>query len=502
MRVRHGIWAAGLLLLVGGCGDDDDAPSAGRDQTARAAEALARAMSFTGGQLRDGAMGLATEDRVEVILPEDQVVRAGRVGIMPLVVDNPLAEDKPERAALMQFGEVEQHVRVPTSRSVAGESDLNFEFELDADACKGLCAERIEVPVRIALELSGGDISKHLKTTIAIDCREDGDPDACDDAPGSGRRDGGSGAAGSGGGQRDGSVPISPGTTAAVQDLLDAVEEYETEVCSCLSAAPASQCDSSVTAGRSCYEVVLLAFATGNEDLIACMQTHFEAQFECLTQATCDATGVESCVGSDADNWTAIEEHCGDVPLTIRTGIDGCGGEVALMCADGKPLGVGAFCDGTEDCADGSDEANCDAPTNPIDPFGRPDSFPCTDGSTLELDRVCDGATDCPSGLDEMVCAPCEGGGQFSPFDRCDSVDDCSDGSDELGCMFPCADGEMVMIQGYCDGKPDCSDGSDESLCMSGVFTCADGKMLQLSQVCDGTEDCANGADEGVTFCN
>lgn len=499
MGIRHGIWTAGLLLLVSGCGDDDDAPPGGRGQTGRAAEALARAMHFTGGELRDGAMGLATEDQVEALLPEDQVVRPGRAGIMPIDVDNPIEDDKPARATLMQFGEVEQHVRVPNKSSVEGTGDLNFEFEIDADACKGLCAERIEVPVTIALELTGGDISKHSKTTIVIDCRKDGDPDACEDEPSGGDRDAGSSGAGGSGG-RDGSVPVDPGATAAVQDLLDAVEDYETEVCMCLPSGDAGDCLDGSSSGRTCYEVVLSAFVRGNEDLIACMQTHFEARLDCVSQSACDETELLACVGEDEDNWAAIEEHCGDVPAPIRTGIDACGGDAELMCANGDPYPVDARCDDVEDCADGTDELGCGVPTNPDQ---RPDSFPCTNGTQLTLDRVCDGAMDCPGGLDEMVCAPCsDGSGQFSGFDVCDGEKDCADGSDELSCMFPCGNGQMVMIQKYCDGTVDCSNGADEAVCMSGVFTCIDGEEVALTAICDGAEDCSSGEDEQPPYCD
>lgn len=505
MRALHRIWLIGLSLAMAtaACGDDDDV--AAGDPETQAAEALSRAMHFTGAELRDGAMGIATEDQVEVLLASEQVVHPGEAGLMPLEVDNPIADDKAEQAVLMQFGDVDQHVRVATKKSVNGPGDLNFEFSLDDAVCNGLCATTIEVGVTLALELEGGDIGKHEKTSIKVDCSKKGSKAACNSGASGkggsgGARDGGVDT-GSGSSGRDGSVPISAGATAAVQDLLDAVDDFDSEICACIPGADGTTCVDTSASQRPCNEAVLSAFAEGNEDLLDCTRQFFADQQGCIADAACDSTKLEACTAASTamggNNWAAIEAECGTVPAGLRSGIDACGGGAPnSSCLDSTPINSDQFCDGTTDCPDGSDEMGCDS-GNP----GTPTSFPCG-SSTLPLEQVCDGTMDCPGGLDEMVCAPCsDGSGMFSSFTLCDGKNQCADGSDEMGCMYPCVGGGMVMIQLVCNGTPDCADGSDESFCNGNNFTCPSGLQIPITAVCDGTSDCPDGGDEAQALC-
>jgi hypothetical protein len=211
-------------------------------------------------------------------------------------------------------------------------------------------------------------------------------------------------------------------------------------------------------------------------------------------------TGGGSDGGSDGGSPTARDD-AGQTSSGLLDGGLGLLDAAALLgdaavsldftCADKKHVPASAVCDGTRDCADGSDELGCgDGGTN---------QFPCQTGGFVTYDKLCNGTKDCSDGFDEMVCVPCtDGHGQYSAFQQCDGKKACADGTDEMGCNFTCTSGEQVPIAKFCDGKNDCKDGSDETPCQ---FQCGDGTTIMSSKLCDGKADCANGADEAKPMC-
>ncbi len=180
-------------------------------------------------------------------------------------------------------------------------------------------------------------------------------------------------------------------------------------------------------------------------------------------------------------------------------------------CANGDTVLLSQVNDGTEDCADASDEPDLQSDGS---------MFMCDDGSTIDFYLANDGSADCADGSDEdnfITEYACANGNTVPYYYINDDYDDCGDGSDEPvydmsayeTSNYTCEDGSEVPLSTVNDGTDDCADGTDEN--PSGEiqelfeFPCSgdiyddDDELVSIGLVNDGKEDCPNGEDE-VTY--
>jgi len=175
-------------------------------------------------------------------------------------------------------------------------------------------------------------------------------------------------------------------------------------------------------------------------------------------------------------------------------------------CANGDTVLLSQVNDGTEDCADASDEPSLQ---------GDGSEFMCDDGSTIDFYLANDGEDDCADGSDEdnfITEYTCDNGNIVSSSAVNDGYDQCGDGSDEPvydmsdyeTTIYTCEDGSEVPLSTVNDGMDDCADGTDEHPTGGEVtplftFECmADEMDIPRSYVNDGKDDCSDGADEPV----
>ena len=213
------------------------------------------------------------------------------------------------------------------------------------------------------------------------------------------------------------------------------------------------------------------------------METSMAGSLEWLH---CEELSDNAWVCSDSEYFTEGNPDSATETLHVYT------------CADGTTIMSNEINDGTEDCADGSDEPQ----------YTETYSYTCLSGETIGLMHVNDGEDDCADGSDEAKIFQCADGSYVTFLLANDGGNDCNDESDEPVydtteiSTFDCMDGSQIYLSQVNDGVEDCMDADDEPTyeeTEQTYFDCDDGmSYIYLSQVNDGTEDCADGEDEAT----
>ena len=209
-----------------------------------------------------------------------------------------------------------------------------------------------------------------------------------------------------------------------------------------------------------------------------------------------------------------------------------------FQCRFGPAVHYSLLCDGNDDCADRSDEMDCQHPqfTPLLD-----SSFICRNLQAIPAERRCDGTNDCFDESDEESCISC--GSQImcvgvgcipalyiAYFTSCAIIPLSSEGYflldppanvklDGYGmsgleeAVSGCREGFYSCRDGYCiptfllnNGEKDCRTGEDEdipvhNMTCAGYYRCqGTGSCVHKDYVCDGIYHCPNKDDE--RFCH
>ncbi|XP_050403401.1 very low-density lipoprotein receptor isoform X2 [Patella vulgata] len=189
-----------------------------------------------------------------------------------------------------------------------------------------------------------------------------------------------------------------------------------------------------------------------------------------------------------------------------------------FTCKNERCIPSSWYCDKDDDCADGSDENECDSATC------ADDQFRCTNGKCIPQRWQCDDEDDCHDGSDELTgdCTAktcnadqfaCSTGACIPAGWKCDGQNDCTKGDDEAPeqceittCKegeFQCENGRCISERWKCDQDNDCGDNSDEKkdncpdqVCDEEEFQCSNMICIKKSWECDGDFDCNDQSDE------
>ncbi|MEY2935265.1 MAG: low-density lipoprotein receptor-related protein 2 [Pseudomonadota bacterium] len=174
-------------------------------------------------------------------------------------------------------------------------------------------------------------------------------------------------------------------------------------------------CEQGASRLRECG---LLSAGSSRCDIPAEEEDDASCSIACLVRAQCETLNAVFCTNEDP--------RTADSAL-LRDCTEDCTEQFGFRCPALGGAGAvprGYVCDGEADCADSSDERDCE-------------TFDCGDGDVVPASWFCDGEADCSDGSDEGAGCEhlsCTDGRQLPASFQCDGFDDCGDGSDEAGC--------------------------------------------------------------------
>jgi len=172
----------GLMLAAAlqACGDD---AGGGQEESAIASK-LTRELVFPEAMLLNGPLPETTAPEARLLpLGPTAVLEPDGSSIMALEIQDP--QERTVEATLIRFEDADSYLRVPADEG-EGASYIENAFMVGPELCEGLCDAIFTVSVTEKIELVDGNITSLSTRQIVVDCREHGDPEACDDGPGAG----------------------------------------------------------------------------------------------------------------------------------------------------------------------------------------------------------------------------------------------------------------------------------------------------------------------------
>ena len=152
-------------------------------------------------------------------------------------------------------------------------------------------------------------------------------------------------------------------------------------------------------------------------------------RFECVDYGD-DVERCETDCYAAASCRSILDSWCPDASGAVPGGplvacLSECFGTTAFECDGDKSLVGLVRCNGSVDCDDESDEADCDEV-----------GFLCRDGEgRVDNSLFCDGSDDCDDGSDEppdcAIALTCDGDVNVPQYLVCDGIVNCDDGADE-----------------------------------------------------------------------
>lgn len=174
-------------LLFASCTADkgDGEVAAEGTTTEAAATALTKAITFDNGTLVEGLLPPSTASSVSLVSLDTEPFGPGDAALLSFDVAG-LDAGQLVTHTLVQLEDADGYFEVEadaasasTDGGTVAAAHLQLAFTIDNGVCKSLCDTTYRIELMHAVKLKGGDVGKHARSTLTLDCRKRGDHDKC-----------------------------------------------------------------------------------------------------------------------------------------------------------------------------------------------------------------------------------------------------------------------------------------------------------------------------------